>query len=516
MASSAEQETLLCGNCKRDIPVDNFTIHEIHCKRNISMCKLCKEPIPKSDMEDHYASEHVPVTCKCNMTMEKCAQEEHEISSCPLRMAKCQFCDLEVTFNKLGNHEDYCGARTEPCEKCGSSVMIKDLNGHPTVCGKVKQQKKQTSVHSWADNRNYEVPSLSSLNSRSTIADNFYSRRSVPERFYGKSILNQSSKKFDDLNQNTRREQNGGRGQPNVDLNIDSPLDLLHQFLEETPKAFSDFRSQNRQNTQSGPEPADPFTENNQDFWHDLYYKDNKMKANAQGRRNLDYLPNDDSMHLNSPSTPTDDAIQLPCEFCEKLFPEEDLILHQSGCRPSVSSSDRRCSPSPPLDFDEILRSSSPPSHNPQSVLIPCEFCGVLMEGDILFHHQDQCDMGPNSEKTSQFSTPTFADDVSPAEEDHRSNTGPTASQLHGPRTALGGHTAVFSRNQTRAIAENTRRDHNRIDNLYRSTNTHRSNLEEMRKRNIEENASMVRHQYQDVFGPTGGASNRTTGTRNK
>ncbi|KAG9487787.1 hypothetical protein GDO78_007526, partial [Eleutherodactylus coqui] len=434
MASRAEQETRMCGNCKRDIPVDNFTIHEVHCRRNINICKLCKEPIPRSDMEDHYAREHAPVTCKCGMTMEKCMLEEHEKCSCPLRLVKCQFCELEVTFNTLENHEDYCGARTEPCEKCGSSVMIKDLQDHPTVCGQVKQQKRPERDQSWVD-REYEVPLRSALN-RSAFTDSLYTQvpSRVPERFSGKSILTQSLKKFDDLNRNTRGEQNRGRGRTNLDLD----MNFFDQRLEERLKTFHNqdhSRSQSCQNnTQSAPESQGPFTENNDDFWRDFYCKDNKMKMNVQGRSNLNYFSSDESMHLNSASTLTDDAIQLPCEFCEELFPEQDLILHQSGCRPNVFSSVRR-SPSPPLDFTENLRSSSPPAHSPQSVVIPCEFCGVLMDGDILFHHQDQCDMGPNAEKTSQLSAPSFADDFSSGEDRYRSGRVPAAPQLHGRRT---------------------------------------------------------------------------------
>lgn len=518
MASSAEQETRLCGNCKRDIPMVNFTIHEIHCRRNISICKLCKEPIPTSDMEDHFASEHAPVTCKCNMTMEKCALEEHEKSSCLLRLVKCQFCELEVTRSTLENHEDYCGARTEPCEKCGSSVMIKDLQDHPTVCGKVKEEKKPMRAHSWANNIDSDVPFFAALNSRSTFADSLYSQmpRHLPERFYGRSILTQSLKKFDDINQNTRREQDRVRERTNPDVNVDSQLDFLDHCLEERPTTFHNHdysRSESREKTQSGPEGYGRFTENDQDFWYDFYCKDNEMKKSVRGRSNLNYFSNNESMHFNSPSTPIADAIQLPCEFCEKLFPEQDLILHQSGCRPIVSSSVRQRSPSPPLDFTEHLRSSSPPAHNTQTVLIPCEFCGVLMEGDILFHHQDQCDMGPNSERTSQFSTPSFADDISPGGDEYRSSRVPAASQLQ----ALGNDTTASSRNQTSGNADNATRDHGRIDSLYRQVNNNRhSSLDEMRKRNTEENTRMVRSQYNDLFDPSRGASNRDTGNRSK
>lgn len=33
-------------------------------------------------------------------------------------------------------------------------------------------------------------------------------------------------------------------------------------------------------------------------------------------------------LSLSYPSAET----RLPCEFCEELYPEEDLILHQVGC----------------------------------------------------------------------------------------------------------------------------------------------------------------------------------------
>ncbi|NXN76439.1 TRAD1 protein, partial [Himantopus himantopus] len=119
----------------KDIPVANFIMHEIHCRRNIEVCRYCSDSIPKSEMKNHMESEHVQVTCKCRMKIEKSLLKDHEASACPLRPALCQYCDIQLAFKKLQDHEIYCGARTERCGGCGRNIMMKDLKEHPRVCG---------------------------------------------------------------------------------------------------------------------------------------------------------------------------------------------------------------------------------------------------------------------------------------------------------------------------------------------------------------------------------------------
>ncbi|XP_074868972.1 TRAF-type zinc finger domain-containing protein 1 isoform X4 [Carettochelys insculpta] len=292
MAAVKEQETQLCSNCKKDIPVANFTIHEIHCSRNIGVCRFCKESLPKSEMKNHIESEHVQVTCKCNMKMEKCHLEDHEASVCPFRPAVCQHCEIELAFNKLQDHEDYCGSRTETCKD--------ELD--------------------WQRNINME----SSL-----------------------------------------------YGEPNSNLDYMLALSLQR---ENNP----------RNNIAS---------EIHSDFWKNFYSKESKP---------LEHLT----------ETNKSDGIMLPCEFCEALYPEEDLILHETGCNPAsicASLSKRSCSPTQQqehishakdlLDQLHSRRSSYPLQQQAVltegSIIIPCEFCGVQLEEEILFHHQDQCDSRP-------------------------------------------------------------------------------------------------------------------------
>lgn len=63
-------------------------------------------------------------------------------TECPLRLAVCQHCDLELSVVKLKEHEDYCGARTELCGSCGRNVLVKELKTHPEVCGRVEEEKR--------------------------------------------------------------------------------------------------------------------------------------------------------------------------------------------------------------------------------------------------------------------------------------------------------------------------------------------------------------------------------------
>ncbi|NXK04202.1 TRAD1 protein, partial [Herpetotheres cachinnans] len=120
---------------KKDIPAANFITHEVHCSRYVAVCQLCKEAIPKSEMKNHIESEHVEVTCKCRMKMENRLLEEHKVSACPLRPGLCQYCEIQLPFKELLDHEIYCGARTETCDRCNRRIMLKDLKEHPQVCG---------------------------------------------------------------------------------------------------------------------------------------------------------------------------------------------------------------------------------------------------------------------------------------------------------------------------------------------------------------------------------------------
>ncbi|XP_061322424.1 TRAF-type zinc finger domain-containing protein 1 isoform X3 [Pezoporus flaviventris] len=353
IAAVTEAETRLCGNCKKDIPAVNFIIHEIHCSRNIEVCCYCSESIPKSEMKNHIESEHVQVTCKCRMKIENSLLKDHEASACPLRPALCQYCDIQLTFKELLDHEVYCGARTELCGGCGRNIMVKDLQEHPRVCG---QEVKQV--------------------------------RGVA-RFEDEAVVLHALR-------DVRRQLGSGN-----ELERLGRSESAHSALDEGWNPDLDYalalslQNEDHQHKNTAAEiPSD--------FWENCYTRESVSSAYRNDRDELDTFC-DSFVPSSMSNISKNEIIMLPCEFCEELYPAEDLILHQTGCNPAsafASFSKRSSSPNP-WEYDGLraggskgfgsLSSSQPQAvQAEEDIIIPCEFCGIQLEEETLFHHQGQ------------------------------------------------------------------------------------------------------------------------------
>ncbi|XP_015499573.1 TRAF-type zinc finger domain-containing protein 1 [Parus major] len=357
IAAVPAAESRLCGNCKKDIPAVNFIIHEIHCKRNIEICPYCSDSIPKSEMKNHIESEHVQVTCKCRMKMENSLLKDHEASSCPLRPVLCQFCDIQLAFNKLQEHELYCGARTEPCGRCGRNVLVRELKEHPRLCGTEEKVDKGSGT----------APGFGN-------------------------------------------EDGGVRSQQGAGDELERP-EVLHSQLPEDWDGDLDYvlalSLQSENNPHHNTAADDP-----RDFWEYDYTKEPGQSAHGDGTDlcNIISCDSPESFSTSNHSKIDEEMIMLPCEFCEELCPAEDLILHQTGCNPAsaFASFSKRSSSPIPWEYGGLRagRSNSHrsvPSSQPKTVqaegdlMIPCEFCGIQLEEEILFHHQHHCDLRPAS-----------------------------------------------------------------------------------------------------------------------
>ncbi|XP_072342125.1 TRAF-type zinc finger domain-containing protein 1 isoform X2 [Scyliorhinus torazame] len=423
MSEDQAEETLLCANCKRDIPATNFTIHEIHCRRNIDLCRYCQDPFPKSEMEEHFETEHALVDCKCNMKIEKNQLEKHENMECPLRLVKCQYCELELAFNKSQEHADYCGSRTEPCTACGRNVLVKDLNIHHITCGKDVEEKNnnrmkpgsefrfEENIGTWFENHpfgNLHRAEENRIRPRPRISRQLETKVHVnretvfPVR--GPDRRNMPIVGRDQNQANiTRIERNrvadpAGPGHVDANSNLDYLLAL------------------SLQNENSGGEGDWP------PLWEDTHtdYRRPELQSVVDlfnNRSSSNVFPTSVNVHEEI----ANDVTMLPCEFCEELFPEGELILHQTGCNPvsAFASFSKSTTLIPPLQRVTIPRANDLFSHhhqvNPElfsegyslpsygpfdsssdgDVMIPCEFCGIALEEDVLYHHQDQCNFRP-------------------------------------------------------------------------------------------------------------------------
>lgn len=429
----AEENTQFCSNCKHDIPEANFTTHEIHCRRNIALCEVCQEPFPHAELVQHKEMDHAEEQCKCGLKIEKRFLETHQRSECSHRLVPCQFCDLELASYQAKEHEEYCGTRTEPCPVCKCNVMLREQHIHPALCGSLTppQERHSSRAGSQSPGAWFEAHSIHNLlraqershnNNNTGAADRRGPPRPLEDRLHNstRGTIRGGTRR----NTETRNSEFAYLLDQEADLHGNNNNSLLWSLGQLPDYESSSLDYMLALSLQSEGDLEDPRQEG---VWTDVWDRNlGRTPAHSNLTSQLSSSTNNNCTAAPpktnlAPAHSPSSNIMLPCEFCEELFPEEDLILHQTGCSPAsaIASFSKQA---PSLQYEDIItqgaghvippRTPSPPtlplSVSPLSyssssspvegdVLIPCEFCGVTLEEDVLFHHQDKCDFRPQT-----------------------------------------------------------------------------------------------------------------------
>ncbi|KAG8233406.1 hypothetical protein J437_LFUL013399 [Ladona fulva] len=381
-----EEESNWCANCRREIPAVNFVMHSMHCSRNITLCHLCQEPVPRSEVDEHHNEFHSHKECDlCGEKMDINQLDKHKIDLCPARKVTCSICEIDLPAADIIDHENYCGSRTERCDECGEYVMLKYQKLHlESNHGFLKLDDEPGPTPSWQNNER------ATANGLDTVSNHLRYQRKIPNSASGIGLL----------------ERN--------------PL-------------FMPSSSSKRTNDMPQVNSVPPPHASKSVFKAGLMNPDKvMMNSNPEDNvRNVAALLGD-SLHVKRPSShlqpssshlQEDDLVALPCEFCEALVPANQLILHQTACRPDLARFDGKLGAASlhPLPFSEppsrseTLHKRSVDSHQIRNnltlpsfsiasnaregtysaldeTMIPCEFCHKAFSASKLYEHESACE----------------------------------------------------------------------------------------------------------------------------
>ncbi|KAL8566414.1 hypothetical protein ACOMHN_011992 [Nucella lapillus] len=383
MSSETVAETKYCSNCKKDIAAANFTMHEVHCGRHLVLCQHCHEPVPRTEMDQHFTDVHAKVACsQCAVEMEKDQLDAHLESQCSKRQGSCEYCELELPHCDLPAHLEFCSTRTEPCPRCSNFIMHKDLLRHNSSNCAYPEAKPPPPSHPPAANGG----GFNFLGESFGFASqgDFFSYRELNDSF--------DPFEFEEIRRALEGDADGGGG--------GGGMQSLVEDSDASAAAGEQGRGGEREGGQGGR-----FGRTNVARLADQKKNDTRRggrKVTTNRRSDVNRQRNQESPPPIPPDMDYDTmlALQLTAEDREEGAGDLDLDAHLNELINSYenrsSGSQRHHRPTPVEVEDVSVPASPPPAYDEfggaDEVMIPCEFCGETFPAFALVHHQSVCD----------------------------------------------------------------------------------------------------------------------------
>ena len=126
-----------CELCHKEISTISFMMHQLNCSRHNVKCGECNMIISVHEKDSHHLQFNTKVKCDCGMSVFNKDLENHK-KVCIHRMSECMFCEMQLRFDELLQHQETCGNRTDICESCGTRILVKQKGVHiceEQMCG---------------------------------------------------------------------------------------------------------------------------------------------------------------------------------------------------------------------------------------------------------------------------------------------------------------------------------------------------------------------------------------------
>ncbi|XP_043232845.1 TRAF-type zinc finger domain-containing protein 1-like isoform X1 [Amphibalanus amphitrite] len=313
-----DTETIVCGNCQRAISAANHTVHVSHCRRHLSVCAECGEAVPRDRLEEHRAAEHRPVPCRlCGLQVPAGQMETHQEERCSGRAVTCPYCELSMPHSSLEEHESYCGSRTELCPTCQVRVMYRHWPLHVESGHRLTRPETDPGHTPKArGGRRPAAPLDDALDDGGALDDKIasYVRKPVDEI-------------VEDTMEQWRRRKDLRR------FEDDCFEQAMLMAIELSKKTATESNTVECEHCHLRF-PADELRRHQSSCSWEQRRRQESSRGRSQGSAGSvgrDSSPPRWAAHPVA-DDPPEDAITLPCEFCEQAFLDADLLRHQLRC----------------------------------------------------------------------------------------------------------------------------------------------------------------------------------------